>query len=121
MHNSCIFIFKTYSLIELKNIKLFVVFLKNLFKDTITIDFYSLPKKFKRFTVLRSPHVHKHSREQFEIITHKVVLKCNIVKDKKKFYFYLFNLLHKKFSILGNLQSHFNVIVKDSTSLKIKF
>lgn len=30
-----------------------------------------LPTKIERFTVLRSPHVNKKSREQFEIRTHK--------------------------------------------------
>jgi small subunit ribosomal protein S10 len=30
-----------------------------------------LPTKIQRFTVLRSPHVNKDSREQFEIRTHK--------------------------------------------------
>ena len=30
-----------------------------------------LPTKIQRFTVLRSPHVNKDSREQFEVRTHK--------------------------------------------------
>ncbi|MBF0139671.1 MAG: 30S ribosomal protein S10 [Magnetococcales bacterium] len=30
-----------------------------------------LPTKINRYTVLRSPHVDKKSREQFEICTHK--------------------------------------------------
>jgi small subunit ribosomal protein S10 len=33
-----------------------------------------LPTRINRFTVLRSPHVDKKSREQFEIRTHKRVL-----------------------------------------------
>ena len=33
-----------------------------------------LPTKISRYTVLRSPHVDKKSREQFEIRTHKRVL-----------------------------------------------
>lgn len=33
-----------------------------------------LPNKKKIFTVLKSPHVDKKSREQFEIITHKRIL-----------------------------------------------
>ena len=33
-----------------------------------------LPTVINRFTVLRSPHVNKKSREQFEIRTHKRVL-----------------------------------------------
>lgn len=30
-----------------------------------------LPRRIERFTVLRSPHIDKASREQFEIRTHK--------------------------------------------------
>lgn len=33
-----------------------------------------IPRKRKCFTVLRSPHVYKESREQFELITHKRIL-----------------------------------------------
>ncbi|MCD6459098.1 30S ribosomal protein S10 [bacterium] len=33
-----------------------------------------LPTKIERFTVLKSPHVDKKSREQFEIRTHKRLL-----------------------------------------------
>ena len=33
-----------------------------------------LPTRKERFTVLRSPHVNKKSREQFEIRTHKRLL-----------------------------------------------
>ncbi|WP_025270582.1 30S ribosomal protein S10 [Hippea sp. KM1] len=33
-----------------------------------------LPTKISRFTVLRSPHVNKKSREQFEIRVHKRLL-----------------------------------------------
>jgi len=34
----------------------------------------TLPTKFERYTVNRSPHVDKKSREQFEIRTHKRLL-----------------------------------------------
>lgn len=33
-----------------------------------------LPTKIERYTVLRSPHIDKTSREQFELRTHKRVL-----------------------------------------------
>lgn len=33
-----------------------------------------LPTRIEKFTVLRSPHIDKKSREQFEIKTHKRVL-----------------------------------------------
>ncbi len=41
-----------------------------------------LPNKQKIFTVLRSPHVDKKSREQFEITTHKRVLDIVSPSDK---------------------------------------
>lgn len=41
-----------------------------------------LPNKQKIFTVLRSPHVDKKSREQFEITTHKRVLDIISPSDK---------------------------------------
>ena len=37
-----------------------------------------LPTKTKRWTVLRSPHVDKKSREQFELKTHKRVTTSSI-------------------------------------------
>jgi small subunit ribosomal protein S10 len=40
-----------------------------------------LPTKIERYTVLRSPHVDKKSREQFEIRTHKRVI---YLKDPTK-------------------------------------
>ena len=36
-----------------------------------------LPTRIERYTVLRSPHVDKKSREQFEIRTHKRVVHIN--------------------------------------------
>ena len=33
-----------------------------------------LPTKIKKWTVIRSPHVHKKSREQFEIRTYSTIL-----------------------------------------------
>lgn len=33
-----------------------------------------LPTRISRYTVLRSPHVNKKSREQFEIRTHKRII-----------------------------------------------
>ncbi|MEK8090513.1 30S ribosomal protein S10 [Thermithiobacillus plumbiphilus] len=41
-----------------------------------------LPTKIERFTVLRSPHVNKKSRDQFEIRTHKRILDILEPTDK---------------------------------------
>lgn len=41
---------------------------------TMLVGPVPLPNKKKRFTVLRSPHIDKESREQFELITHGRIL-----------------------------------------------
>jgi small subunit ribosomal protein S10 len=41
-----------------------------------------LPSKKRCFTVLRSPHIDKKSREQFELTTHKRVLDIVSPSDK---------------------------------------
>ncbi|OHC02181.1 MAG: 30S ribosomal protein S10 [Planctomycetes bacterium RIFCSPLOWO2_12_FULL_40_19] len=41
-----------------------------------------LPTRMERYTVLRSPHVDKKSREQFEIRTHKRLI--NIIEPTPK-------------------------------------
>ena len=41
-----------------------------------------LPNKRRRFTVLRSPHIDKKSREQFELTTHKRILDIISPSDK---------------------------------------
>jgi small subunit ribosomal protein S10 len=41
-----------------------------------------LPNKKRVFTVLRSPHVNKKSREQFELTTHKRILDIVAPSDK---------------------------------------
>ena len=41
-----------------------------------------LPTKIERFTLLRSPHVNKSSRDQFEIRTHKRIMDIIEPTDK---------------------------------------
>jgi small subunit ribosomal protein S10 len=38
-----------------------------------------LPKRYERFTLLRSPHVDKKARDQFERTTHKRLLKVSFL------------------------------------------
>ncbi|MCX8027887.1 MAG: 30S ribosomal protein S10 [Thermodesulfovibrionales bacterium] len=40
-----------------------------------------LPTKINKYTVLRSPHVDKKSREQFEIRTHKRLIDIDMTPD----------------------------------------
>ena len=69
--------------------------LKATYKELTLVDpsltVIKLPLKIKRFTVLRSPHVNKTAREQFELFTHKWVLFTDLPRkilerylDKKK-------------------------------------
>jgi small subunit ribosomal protein S10 len=57
-----------------------------------------LPSKMKRFTVLRSPHIDKKSREQFEIKTYK---KLFLLQTNQKKMFSLFLFLLKNISLSG--------------------
>jgi small subunit ribosomal protein S10 len=41
-----------------------------------------LPNKRRCFTVLRSPHIDKKSREQFELVTHRRILDIIAPTDK---------------------------------------
>jgi small subunit ribosomal protein S10 len=41
-----------------------------------------LPNKRRCFTVLRSPHIDKKSREQFELVTHRRILDIIAPSDK---------------------------------------
>ena len=47
------------------------------------MSFTSFPKKRKLFTVLRSPHIDKKSREQFQFIFHKLKLVLSGKNDNK--------------------------------------
>lgn len=42
-----------------------------------------LPKKKKKFTFLKAPHVNKKSKEHFALITHKRLLKIPNISKKK--------------------------------------
>ena len=62
------FIFKSYTV---QNLALVVQLFKSVFEDD-KIQVYRYPTKIQKLTVLKSPHVHKKSREQFETRTHKM-------------------------------------------------
>ena len=58
---------------------------------------YKLPLKINKYTVIRSPHIDKKSRDQFEIRQHKILLKHSGYWSLKTLYFFLENLKHGKF------------------------
>ena len=65
--------FKTFNFSVLN---LYVFFLKKVFHDlNIKFSIFFLPIKRKRITLLKSPHVNKTAREQFEIKHYRVCLK----------------------------------------------
>jgi ribosomal protein S10 len=49
--------------------------------------FFNFPTRKKRITLLKSPHVNKSAREQFEFRSHKctLFLKSEITNDRLKF------------------------------------
>ena len=63
-----------------------------------TIKRIDLPQKIKKITVLRSPHIHKKSREHFQIKHLKSVF---IISIKKKSHAFLFLECLKNSQISG--------------------
>lgn len=70
-------------------IKFIEQFQKKLLKYKIKTKVLYLPSKTKKFTVLKSPHVHKKSREQFEIKLYTLLIIFNLKKDINKIKIYL--------------------------------
>jgi ribosomal protein S10 len=73
-----------------KNINKYLYFLQTLLTQ-LKIPFKSvfLPTKIKKITLLKSPHVNKSAREQFQINIYKRVLQINVdlVPDVFRFIF----------------------------------
>ena len=66
------------------------------FLNSNEIKYRTKPKKCKKITVLRSPHIDKKSREQFQIVTFKRTLTVSL-PDKNTLFFI--------FEILKNIKS----------------
>jgi ribosomal protein S10 len=85
-----------------KSLNLYCYFLNFLFKKLNTKkSFFNFPTTKKRITLLKSPHVYKKSKEQFEIKTYSsiIIVKCKIeIKTLK----YL--LLNKPKSVILKLK-----------------
>lgn len=73
------------------------------------IKFYSvaLPTRIKKFCVLRSPHIHKNSRQQFEIKIYKRFLDISFNKMEQIFPLFTFEDVYSSF--LGTVCS-FSII-----------
>ena len=78
--------------ISIKVLTLYSKFIiKILTKLKITYTYITLPTRIKYVTVLKSPHVYKKAREQFQLKIFKVVFKLSNYKINNQLlkYFYL--------------------------------
>lgn len=76
--------------IDKKALLFYTYFLKKVFDKTNTFySFINLPIKKKRITLLKSPHVNKAAREQFELRSYKSVflIKSNLPYEFTKLLF----------------------------------
>lgn len=79
--------------IDEKSLKIYLTKIEKVLK-TIKIDYklFNLPKKRRRITLLKSPHVNKTAREQFEIIHYTSVIQ---LFSANKFYAFKILTLNK--------------------------
>ena len=86
-------LFDTICSIDKTLLGIYLTFLKNIFKKlNIVYTSTNLPLKIKKITLLKSPHVHKKAREQFEI---KKFKKLFIIKNLKLSKYLIFIFLNK--------------------------
>ena len=72
---------------------IYLKFLQNLFlKLNIPINYLFLPTLKKKFTLLKSPHVYKKSREQFEFTRYNLII---LIDFKLSFQFLKFLIINK--------------------------
>jgi len=55
--------------------------------SSFNIKVIPLPSTSKKWTVLKSPHVNSKAKEQFEMITHRMLLKLSGIKKSELIYF----------------------------------
>jgi len=67
------------------SLNLYINFLKEKIKlYNKQYSIFNLPKKIKRITLLKSPHVNKKAREQFEVKIYTIIIKIKIDLFKLK-------------------------------------
>ena len=70
-----------------ESIVFYKIFIEKIFTILkVSFKYINLPNKKKRITLLKSPHVNKSAREQFQITTYKmlILIKNNISLTKLK-------------------------------------
>ena len=75
--------FQTFDKELLNLVALYIYNLSKIY--AIPVSFSSLPKKIRKFTVLRSPHIDKKSREQFEIRVYSMLFEIPQIEKTPKF------------------------------------
>ena len=96
------FIKLTFKSLNKESINLYTLFLtKILEKNRIKHTNFSFPITKKRITLLKSPHVNKSAREQFEIKYYKKML---IIKNPIESDFIKFLILNKPKTVITNIK-----------------
>jgi len=85
---------------------LYIRFLK--VNKSINFGLASLPKKISTFTVLRSPHIDKRSREQFRLTKYKKVLSFPIFFNSNNYYILKKSFLFKHGVSINTKSTYFN-------------
>lgn len=95
---------KNYSLVfSSSDIELLKTIKINLEASSMSYSWITLPKKRKRFTLLRSPHVNNKSKEHFEIVVYRRLLKfCVTYWELKNFIKNLPTTVRVKITVAGN-------------------
>ena len=75
--------------------------LEDKLKDFSGTKIVKLPKKRKRFTFIRSPHVNSKSKEHFSLFTYKRLV-------------YFFSRNNSLSSLLNNLSNDLSIVIKNT-------
>lgn len=87
----------------------------NFWKKNLNLNYsiVPLPKKITRFTVLKSPHVNKTARDQFEMITCKRLIILNIKVTEYSDFFKIRQMLTNLKKNYVNVQNKFEITSKN--------
>ena len=82
--------------LNLKILEVYIHFVKLLlFSLNIKFSIFFLPKKLKKITLLKSPHVYKKAREQFEQKVYKVFVVAQVSSNNHFNFFFKALLINK--------------------------
>ena len=92
----------------------FVLIAKQLLKSITYIEEkqFFLPKRIERFTVLRSPHVDKKARDQFERRTHQRIIEWTLPNINKNKNLYLYSFFRNLSKMAVGVQIHITTQIK---------